>query len=787
MNPLPSSLPGPRAEPPPETTTPRLKPLPHAAAGLTAIAKSFEHGLGRAGVVRTAKAFAKVNQKDGFDCQSCAWPSPDEKRHVFEFCENGAKAIASEATTRTITAEFFREYSISALAEQSDHWHELQGRLTEPMVLRTGSDHYEPMAWNEAFTLIGERLRALPSPDAAAFYTSGRASNEAAFLYQLFARAYGTNNLPDCSNMCHESSGCALNAAIGIGKGTVTLEDLEASDLIVIAGQNPGTNHPRMMTTLENAKKRGAKIIAINPLREVGLMRVKNPNPEEYSNPLKFAAMLLGKSTALSDLFLPVRLNGDLSLFKALARLILEAEQANPGSVLDRDFIANLTTGFDEFAKDIREGDFAEWVRLSGVAESDIRAAGAMMAGSKRMIICWAMGLTQHKNAVDTIRYAVNLLLLGGHIGRTGAGVCPVRGHSNVQGDRTMGIWEKPPDTLLAALEKEFHFTPPGHHGYGAVEAIKAMHDGRVKAFVALGGNFLQATPDTAFTAEALRRCDLTVHIATKLNRSHLITGRTALILPCLGRTDSDERATGEQFVTVEDSMGIVGSSRGRLKPVSDTLLSEVAIIAGIARATLPSSTINWTGMSHDYAIIRDHISRVIPGFTDFNARISQGPFYLPNGARERVFRTATGRANFHTAATSFVPVAPGRFLLQTMRTHDQFNTTIYGLDDRYRGIHGGRRVVFLHPDDIAALGFQQGLFVDITSHYAGQERIAHRFMVAPYEIPCGCAATYFPEANVLVPIDSIADESETPTSKSIEVSFTASPDQAAAARAHRA
>jgi len=787
VNPNPPFSPASRAEPSPENVSPRLKPPPRAAAGLTSIAKSFEHGLGRAGVTRTAKAFANVNQKDGFDCQSCAWPNPDGKRHVFEFCENGAKAIASEATTRIITADFFGEHSVPALAEKSDHWHELQGRLTEPLVLRAGQDHYEPIPWDDAFALIAAQLRALPTADAAAFYTSGRASNEAAFLYQLFARAYGTNNLPDCSNMCHESSGCALSASIGVGKGTVTLDDLEAADLIVIAGQNPGTNHPRMMTTLENAKKRGARIIAINPLREVGLMRVKNPNPEEYSNPLKYAAMLLGESTALTDLFLPVRINGDLPLFKALARLMLDAEQAAPGSVLDREFIANLTSGFDEFAKDIREGDFAEWARLSGVAEADVRAAGAMMAGSKRMIICWAMGLTQHKNAVDTIRYAVNLLLLGGHIGRPGAGVCPVRGHSNVQGDRTMGIWEKPPAALLTALETEFHFTPPAHHGYSVVEAIKAMHDGRVKAFVALGGNFLQATPDTAFTAEALRRCDLTVHVATKLNRSHLVTGRTALLLPCLGRTDVDRRAAGEQFVTVEDSMGIVSSSRGRLQPVSDRLLSEVAIVAGIARATLPSSPIDWTGMADDYALIRDHISRVIPGFSEFNARIGRSPFYLPNGARERIFRTTSGRANFHTAAASFVPVSPGRFLLQTMRTHDQFNTTIYGLDDRYRGVYGGRRVVFLHPEDIAALGFQQGLFVDITGHFAGQERTAHRFMVAPYEIPRGCAATYFPEANVLVPIDSIADESETPTSKSIEVSFAASPDQAAAARAHGA
>ena len=773
------------AIPPPESQRPRFRPLPKAAAGLTAICKSFAHGLHRAGLWRTAATFKQVNQKDGFDCQSCAWPNPDGKRHVFEFCENGAKALASEAATRRIDRAFFRKHSVAQLLAQSDHWHERQGRLTEPMVLRAGQTHYEPIAWDDAFALIGERLRALPSPEAAAFYTSGRASNEAAFLYQLFARAFGTNNLPDCSNMCHESSGCALSAALGIGKGTVKLEDLEASDLIVIVGQNPGTNHPRMMTTLEAAKAKGAQIIAINPLREVGLLRVRNPNPEEYSNPLKYAAMLFGQSTALTDLFLQVRLNGDLPLFKALARVMLEEEEARPGTVLDRRFIDDHTAGFEEFAADIRHGDFAEWVRLSGVPEAQVRAAGQRMAGARRMIVCWAMGLTQHKNAVDTIRYAVNLLLLGGHVGRPGAGVCPVRGHSNVQGDRTMGIWERRPARLLDALEHEFDFSPPRKFGFGVVEAIEAMHDGRVKAFVALGGNFLQATPDTQFTAEALRRCELTVQVATKLNRSHLVTGRTALILPCLGRSETDERGSGPQFVTVEDSMSIVSSSQGRLRPAGQELRSEVAIVSGMARATLIGGKIPWAAMAENYDLIRERIARVIPGFADFNARVRGGPFYLPNPARERIFATATGKANFHTAPVVSVQLAAGQFLLQTMRTHDQFNTTIYGLDDRYRGVYGGRRVVFMHADDIAQLGFQGGLFVDITSHFAGEQRVAHRFMVAPYDIPRGCVATYFPEANVLVPVRSFADQSETPTSKSLVVSFVASADQIAAAKAH--
>ena len=778
-------LPHDGAIPPPETKRPRVKLIPGAAAGLTAIVKSFEHGLKRAGLWRTAAIFTQVNQKDGFDCQSCAWPNPDGKRHVFEFCENGAKAMASEAATRRVDRDFFREHSVADLLARSDHWHELQGRLVEPMVLRPGKTHYEPIAWDDAFALVGETLRALPSPDAAAFYTSGRASNEAAFVYQLFVRAFGTNNLPDCSNMCHESSGAALGAALGVGKGTVTLEDIEASDVIVVVGQNPGTNHPRMMTTLEVAKARGAQIIAINPLREVGLLRVRNPNPEEYSNPVKYGSMLFGQGTALTDLYLQVRLNGDLPLFKALARVMLEQEDAQPGSVLDRDFIAAHTTGFEAFTADIRGGDFGEWVRLSGVPEDTVRAAGQRMAKARRMIICWAMGLTQHKNAVDTIRYAVNLLLLGGHIGRPGAGVCPVRGHSNVQGDRTMGIWERPPESLLEALGREFNFSPPRKFGCSVVEAIEAMHEGRVKAFVALGGNFLQATPDTLLTAEALRRCALTVQVATKLNRSHLVTGKTALILPCLGRAEIDERASGPQIVTVEDSMSIVSSSRGRLRPAGKDLRSEVAIVTGIAQATLGDRGFGWQSMADDYDRIRDRIERVIPGFADFNARIRQGPFYLPNGARERVFATTTGKANFHTAPVVSIALEPGQFLLQTMRTHDQFNTTIYGLDDRYRGIYGGRRVVFLHPDDIAERGFQQGLFVDITSHFAGEQRVAHRFMVAPYDIPRGCAATYFPEANVLVPVRSFADISETPTSKSIVVSFAASPDQAAAAQAH--
>lgn len=769
---------------PPIEVGAKIKSLPRAAAGPLAIFKSIKHGVEQAGVRRTTAIFSQINQKEGFDCQSCAWPSPDGQRHAFEFCENGVKAAASEASTKKIDASFFAKHSIADLLACSDHWHEMQGRLTEPVIRHKEATHYTPITWDDAFKLMGERLRNLPSPDEAVFYTSGRASNEAAFVYQLLARQLGTNNLPDCSNLCHESSGVALSESIGVGKGTVTLGDFEASELIVIIGQNPGTNHPRMMTTLEAAKKKGAKIIAINPLKEVGLLRVRNPNPEEYRNPLKYAAMLAGQSSGLADLFLQVRLNGDLPLFKALARVLLEHEQREPGAVLDRDFIQNHTHGFEDFAADIRNGDFASWLSLSGVDETTVRKAGEMLARSKRTIFCWAMGLTQHRNAVDTIRYVVNLALMGGHIGRPGSGLCPVRGHSNVQGDRTMGIWERPRPEFLSALRKEFDFEPRSLAGFDVVEAIHAMHEGRVKVFCALGGNFLQASPDTAGTAKALQCCEITVHVATKLNRSHLVTGQMALLLPCLGRSDEDWQASGLQFVTVEDSMSIVNSSRGKFRPVAKTLRSEVSIVTGIALQTFPSSHVKWQEMSDNYDVIRDSIARVVPDFEDFNARIRRGPFRLPNAARSRIFQTCSRKANFHAAVFNPVRLGFRQFLLQTVRSHDQFNTTIYGLDDRYRGIFAGRRVIFLNSSDIAEMGFSQGLLVDIHSHFDNETRIAPKFMVAPYDIPSGCAATYFPEGNCLVPLRSCAEKSRTPTSKSIVVTFAVSKDQKLSAAA---
>jgi molybdopterin-dependent oxidoreductase alpha subunit len=776
----------PSAQPPIELEGIRFGQPSKAAAGLKAVQKSLTIGVEEMGVVRTARTLLKVNQKHGFDCQSCAWPSPDEHRNTAEFCENGAKAVADEATTKRITAEFFQQYSVEALAQKSDHWLGKQGRLTRPMVLKPGAAHYEPVNWDDAFRLIAAELKALPSPDEATFYTSGRTSNEAAFLYQLFVRAYGTNNLPDCSNMCHESSGSALNPAIGVGKGTVTLMDFEKADAIFIVGQNPGTNHPRMLTSLQAAKRRGARIVSINPLPEVGTRHFKNP--QDLKNPLHVPELLFGKGTAIADLWLPVRINGDMAVFQGLMKEMLAAEEKNPGRVFDHAFIRQYTSGYEELIAHLRAVSWESITASSGLTREQIRSAADIALQSKSIIACWAMGLTQHKNAVGTIQEILNFLLLGGNIGRPGAGPCPVRGHSNVQGDRTMGIYEKPSEAFLDSLAKEFSFNPPRRHGRDVVESIKAMHAGEVKVFFAMGGNFLSATPDTEFTAAALRHCRLTAHVATKLNRSHLVTGRTALILPCLGRTEIDRQAGGEQFVTVEDSMGVISSSRGSLAPGSDHLLSEPAIVAGLAKASLGNKTpVDWDALIGDYDLIRDHIEHVVPGFDRFNARIKQDTFYLPNGPRDqRKFNTTTGKAIFTTHTIAEEKLEPGRLIMMTIRTHDQFNTTIYGLDDRYRGVYNGRRVVFMNQEDVAELGLVQGQLVDLTSHFQGEERVAPRFMVAPYSIPRGCTATYFPEANVLVPVGSVADVSNTPTSKFVVISVKPTADAAAATAALR-
>ncbi len=780
-----SQHPTPGAQPPFEKTRADLREPEHVAAGLRAMTQSAKFTLRQMGPVRGGETWMKVNKKDGFDCQSCAWPSPDRERHMFEFCENGVKAFASEATKKHITAQFFREHSIAELLTQSDHWFEQQGRLVEPMVKRAGATHYEPIAWDEVFALLARELNALPTPNAAVFYTSGRASNEAAFLYQLFARQFGTNNLPDCSNMCHESSGEALNEAIGIGKGCVTLDDFDECDGIFILGQNPGTNHPRMLTSLERAKHRGAKIVAINPLPEPGLMRVVNPNPEEYSNILTYPVKLLAnKGVALADLWLPVRINGDMAAMRGIMKEMLAEEEKRPGEIFDRAFIAEHTLGSEEFREHLRATSWEDILASSGLSREQLREAAEIAMSCKRIIACWAMGLTQHKNSVATIQEVMNFLLLGGHIGRAGAGPCPVRGHSNVQGDRTMGIWERMNDKFMKKLGDEFHFAPPPEHGTDTVETLKHMRQGKIRVFFGLGGNFLSATPDTEFTAKALQSCRLTAHVSTKLNRAHLITGEIALILPCRGRSEIDRQRDGEQFVTVEDSMGVISSSRGHLEPASEQLLSEPDIISRLARATLGHSTsVNWEGLAANYDRIRDHIEHVIPGFENFNERIKQDIFYLPNEARDkRKFNNGKGKASFFVSEIDRRELSPGQYLMMTIRSQDQFNTTIYALNDRYRGVYNGRRVVFLNPDDLREAGLQQGQFVDLTSHFQDEERIARHFMVAPFTIPRGCAATYFPEGNVLVPINSTADRSNTPTSKSVVITVAPSPDAEAAA-----
>ncbi len=733
---------------------------PKAAGGVPAIITAVKTLSEEMGLVRGMRTMLKVNQTGGVDCPGCAWPEPDRERSHFEFCENGAKHIADEATTKRVTPEFFQQWSVAELLQQSDQWLNAQGRLTHPMLLNRDASHYEPVSWGDAFELLAGELNSLNYPDQAIFYTSGRTSNEAAFLYQLFVRQFGTNNMPDCSNMCHESSGSALNETIGVGKGTVTLEDFEEAQAIFVIGQNPGTNHPRMLTSLERARRRGCKLVHINPLPEVGMTRFKHPQD---------VLGLLGSGTELANLFLQVRINGDVALLKGITKAVLALENS-----LDRDFIAQYTTGFAEFVSALQAVSWSEIVEQSGVAREKIEEAAQIFADSERTIFCWAMGLTQHRNAVANIQEIVNLMLLRGQVGKPGAGLCPVRGHSNVQGDRTVGIWERPSEAFLDKLGETFDFEPPRNHGFDTVRAIQAMHEGQGKVFFALGGNFLSATPDTDFTAAALRRCRLTAHVSTKLNRSHLVTGARALILPCLGRTEIDMQASGPQFVTTENSMGVVQISRGSLQPASEELLSEPQIVARLARATLAHRTaVNWEELAGDYDKIRDVIERVIPGFDEYNGRVREpGGFYLPNAARNRVFKTKTGKAQFTVHELPRHDLGPYQFLMMTIRSHDQFNTSIYTENDRYRGISDGRRVVFLNAEDIAAVGLKAQQVVDLVSHFEGEERIARAFSVVPYDIPRRCAATYFPEANVLVPVRHVALKSNTPVSKSVVISI---------------
>jgi molybdopterin-dependent oxidoreductase alpha subunit len=726
--------------------------------------------------VRGAKTLLSMNQPDGFDCPGCAWPDRDHAS-TFEFCENGAKAVAAEATKLRAGPELFARHSVSALARYSDHWLEGQGRLTTPLRYDAATDRYVPVSWDEAFALVAAHLHALPSPDQAIFYTSGRTSNEAAFLYQLFVRAYGTNNFPDCSNMCHEPSGAAMKPQIGVGKGTVTLQDFEQADAIFIFGQNPGTNHPRMLGELRTAAKRGAAVVAFNPLRERGL--------EKFADPKDALEMLHNGSTRIASDYFQLRIGGDLAALKGIIRHVLERDAgalaSGAPSLLDRAFIDAHTSGFEAFAEDVMAESWTTIVAESGLSEAQLRKAGEIYLGAGRVIACWGMGITQHKHSVATIQMIVNLLLLRGHLGRPGAGACPVRGHSNVQGDRTMMIWEKPPAAFLDRLREVFGFEPPRTEGYDTIGAIEAMRDGRARVFFAMGGNFATATPDTTATHAALRNCALTVHVATKLNRSHLVHGREALVLPCLGRTEIDVQAAGPQAVTVEDSMSMVHLSSGINAPASPDLLSEPAIVARLAEATLGTGgNVPWRWLVEDYDRIRDLIARVFDDFHDFNARVRvPGGFRLPNAARDRVWQTSAGRASFlrhpipvdtalHRARAGHrEPV----FNLATVRSHDQYNTTIYGLNDRYRGVFGERRVLFAHANDIAALGLAAGDRVDLESlGEDGVRRVAKHFLLVEYAIPRGCLAAYYPETNALVPLSSFADGARTPTSKSIPV-----------------
>lgn len=742
----------------------KVGPPQDHAAGTRAVAVSLKQAVAQMGPTRAARTLMRLNQADGFDCMSCAWPDPDpEHRHTAEFCENGAKAVAEEATLKRVGPKFFAKHSIADLDARDEYWLGKQGRITHPMVKRPDGTHYEPIGWDDAFRLIADHLNALASPDEAVFYTSGRASNEAAFTYQLFVRAFGTNNLPDCSNMCHESTSAALGEAIGIGKGSVHLTDLYDAELIVIAGQNPGTNHPRMLSALEIAKGRGARILTINPLKEAGSTNFRNPQKPRG---------VIGHGTDLTDVHLPVKLNGDHALFRAIGSLLVEWD------AVDHAFVETFTDGYDAWREQASSLDWDQVLDLTGLTREQISEAARMIATSKATVYCWAMGLTQHRNSVATIREVTNVALLRGDLGKPGAGLCPVRGHSNVQGDRTMGIWEKPSDGFLDRLATEFGFEPPRKHGYDTVEATEALHARAAKVFIALGGNFVQAAPDTVVTVEAMKRADLTVQVSTKLNRSHLASGRTALILPTIGRTETDVQEGGAQFITVEDSMSAVHASRGRLDPASDELRSEVAIVTGIAEAVFASrpdsAAIDWAGLRGDYAVIRDHISRVVPGFDDYDQRVqTRAGFVLPHPPRDsRTFPTSTGKARFAAGPLIGLEVPDGHLVLQTLRSHDQFNTTIYGLDDRYRGISGGRRVVFVSPQDIDRLGLTEGQYVDLVATWDGddRERRADSFRVVSYATPIGSAAAYYPETNPLVPLGSTAVGSNTPTSKSVLV-----------------
>ncbi|MGI8545673.1 MAG: FdhF/YdeP family oxidoreductase [Aridibacter sp.] len=746
----------------------RLEPVEDTAAGFPAVWATMRNTWGKMGVFDGTRTLLKINQKGGFDCQSCAWADPDE-RTIAEFCENGAKALADEGQKKLVMPEFFEKYSVEELSEKDDYWLNKQGRISQPFVLKENATHYEPISWQDAFQLLAEELNSLASPDEAIFYTSGRTSNETAFLYQLFVRQFGTNNLPDCSNMCHESTGVALGESTGLGKANVRLEDFENTDLVIIIGQNPGTNAPRMMSSLQDAKRNGAKIIAINPLPEAGLMNFINPNPQHYLNPLKFPiAMLGGTSTHLADLHLPLKIGGDMAVLKGIMKILVEMEIENPNYVFDHKFIKEKTTGFDEFIENLATISWEDILNESGLSRENLNEAAEIFAEADRVITCWAMGVTQHKESVATIQDIANLHFLRGQIGKSGAGLCPVRGHSNVQGDRTMGISHKIDDDFREKLEKLFDFQAPEKEGFDVVESCKALNDGRGKVFFAMGGNFLSATSDTNFTAEGLSKTNLTVQVITKLNRTALVTGKKSLILPCLGRSEIDRQKTGEQFVSCESTTLQVQMSKGILEPKTAHLRSETWIVGEMAKTVLGDrSNIDWDKMVSNYDNIREAIGKTVNGHENYNERIRKpGGFYLPNPPREGKFSTETGKALFKASKLEKTKIEPDQLLLTTLRSHDQFNTTIYDFKDRYRGIYGTRRVILMNEKDIAERNLSEGDLVDITSYFTDGTRHIYKFIVVPYPVPKQCAAVYFPEGNPLVPIGSVAKRSNCPTSK---------------------
>jgi molybdopterin-dependent oxidoreductase alpha subunit len=758
----------PEAENPEELLDLKVTEPKKWAAGIPAVYEAGKDVLGGDGFLRGMKGLFHMNKKGGFDCSSCAWPDPDDERSpIAEYCENGAKALAEEATQKKLTPEFFAENSVADLSKLNDFEIGKKGRIAQPMYLPKGGSHYQPISWDDAFKNIAAHLNKLKSPNEAAFYTSGRTSNEASFTYQLFVKEFGTNNMPDCSNMCHESSGTALTEVIGIGKGTVTLNDFYDTDVIIIVGQNPGTNHPRMLSALEKAKNNGSKIIAINPLKEAGLMAFKNPQKVKG---------LLGLSTQLADLYLQIQINGDMALFKAIEKVLYDMELQEPGKVFDHDFICKQTVGYEKFINSLKDYNVDELAAAAGIPVGQVMEAAEMLRNKSRIIVCWAMGITQHVNGVDTIKEIVNLILLKGSIGKPGAGLCPVRGHSNVQGNRTMMIWEKPSEQQLDKLKEVFGFEPPREHGLDVVDSIRAMHEGKLKVFFAMGGNFLSATPDTLYTAEAMRKLDLTVHVSTKLNRSHLVHGKEALILPTYARSDKDIVNGEVQFITCENSMGVVQSSKGVLDAISGDLLNENQIVCRLAKATLGKrSVIDWDKFAGSYDAVRDAIAKVIPGCEDYNAKVRKpGGFYLPNGPREGNFKTEKygDKAAFSLTELPKRELKHNEFMMCSIRSHDQFNTTIYGLEDRYRGIHNERRVIFMNPVDIAKAGFNSGDKVDLYNHHGGVERVARLFVIVPYDIPERNTATYYPETNVLVPIDSVAEGSNTPVSKLVVITL---------------